>query len=71
MGGTVKGDVVPSPMNFDNRLATVWNCFSLGRSMAGVLSEEDEKSANGIDACWFLDTIADLRSLRSFARLAI
>ena len=71
--GTAKEDVVPSPMNFDNRLATVWNCFSLGR-MAGVLSAkagEEEKSANGIGACWFLTAMAYLRSLRSFARLDI
>ena len=52
--GMMTDGVGPSPMNFDNRLATVWNCFSLGRRTAGVLSAKagmDEKSAGGTESC--------------------
>ncbi len=55
MGGTggwilvAKEGVVLSPINLDSLLATVWNCRSEGRRVAGVLSARaGSNSANCI-----------------------
>lgn len=51
--------------NRDNRRATVWNCLSVGRLGAGVLSAIGEETILGIWECRWLLATADLSSLMS------